>query len=107
MRTIGIIGQGFVGSSVKAGLEYYFKIETYDVIEEKSTVSNIEELFDKSEIIFVCLPTPMKSSGQCDTSIIEPVFQKLNSFHMHNTELGTYYAYEKNLIFEILLLNLD
>ena len=27
MTTIGIVGQGFVGSSVKAGLEYYFKIE--------------------------------------------------------------------------------
>lgn len=79
MTTIGIVGQGFVGSSVKAGLEYYFKIETYDVIKEKSTVSNIEELFNKSEIIFVCLPTPMKSSGECDTSIIEPVFTQLNS----------------------------
>ena len=79
MKTIGIVGQGFVGSSVKAGLEYYFKVETYDVIKEKSTVSNIEELFNKSEIIFVCLPTPMKSSGECDTSIIEPVFTQLNS----------------------------
>jgi UDPglucose 6-dehydrogenase len=79
MKTIGIIGQGFVGNSVNQGLKNYFNIETYDTIQEKSTVNNIDELFYKSEVIFVCLPTPMKSSGECDISIIESVFNELNS----------------------------
>lgn len=80
MKTIGIIGQGFVGNSVNEGFKSHFNIETYDVIESKRTVKNLKELFDKSDVLFICLPTPMKSSGQCDTSIIEPVFTELNSY---------------------------
>ncbi len=79
MKTIGIIGQGFVGNSVNQGLKNYFNIETYDTIEEKRTVDNINELFNKSDVLFVCLPTPMKSSGQCDVSIVESVLTELNS----------------------------
>lgn len=79
MKTIGIIGQGFVGNSVNQGLKNHFNIETYDTIEEKRTVENINELFHKSDIIFVCLPTPMKTSGECDISIVESVFSELNS----------------------------
>ncbi len=80
MKTIGIIGQGFVGNSVKEGLKKYFTIETYDVIEEKRTTKNIEDLFSKSEIIFVCLPTPMKLSGECDTRIVDSVLRELNEY---------------------------
>jgi UDPglucose 6-dehydrogenase len=80
MKTIGIIGQGFVGNSVKEGLKKYFIIETYDVIEEKRTTKNIEDLFSKSEIIFVCLPTPMKISGECDTRIVDSVLKELNEY---------------------------
>ncbi len=34
---IGIIGQGFVGTAVNEGLKKYYKIETFDLIEKKST----------------------------------------------------------------------
>jgi UDPglucose 6-dehydrogenase len=80
MKTIGIIGQGFVGNSVKEGLKKYFTIETYDVIEEKRTTKNIEDLFSKSEIIFVCLPTPMKLSGECDTRIVDSVLKEIDEY---------------------------
>ena len=80
MKTIGIIGQGFVGNSVKEGLKNHFNIETYDLIKEKQTVNSIKDLFSVSEIIFVCLPTPMKSSGECDTKIVKSVLSELNSY---------------------------
>ena len=80
MKTIGIVGQGFVGNSVKEGLKSYFNIETYDVIEQKRTVKNLDELFIKSDVIFVCLPTPMRLSGECDTSIVHKVLNELNSY---------------------------
>jgi len=80
MKTIGIVGQGFVGNSVKEGLKTHFKIETYDLIEEKRTVKTLEELFTKSDILFVCLPTPMKLTGECDIKIVENVFSQLNEY---------------------------
>lgn len=80
MKTIGIVGQGFVGNSVKEGLKNSFNIETYDILEKKRTVKNLDELFIKSDIIFVCLPTPMRMSGECDTSIVERVLMELNTY---------------------------
>lgn len=80
MKTIGIIGQGFVGNSVKEGLKSHFKIQTYDLIKEKQTVKTLEELFTKSDILFVCLPTPMKLTGECDIKIVEKVFDELNEY---------------------------
>ena len=68
---IGILGQGYVGSAIKIGFEKHYKdINTFDKYSKsKSTVSNLEELTKSSEIIFVCLPTPMKENGECDIGI--------------------------------------
>ena len=71
-QTIGIIGQGFVGSAIYEGLKSHYQIETFDIDPSKnSTCNSIDELVDKiTEIVFVCLPTPMKKSGMCDTRIV-------------------------------------
>ena len=57
--TLGIIGQGFVGTAVNEGLAKHYDIETYDIAKD-STCESLKELDAKSDIIFVCLPTPMK-----------------------------------------------
>lgn len=80
MKKIGIIGQGFVGNSVKEGLKTFFQIETYDIIEKKSSVDNIKMIHEISDVVFVCLPTPMKQSGECDLSIVKSVLSELNSY---------------------------
>ena len=67
---IGVIGQGFVGTAVNEGLKPFFKIETFD-INKDSTCSSITELSEKSDVIFVCLPTPMKIDGSCHLDIVE------------------------------------
>ena len=67
---IGIIGQGFVGTAVNEGLKSFYKIETFDINKE-STCNSLEELSKKSDVIFVCLPTPMESNGNCHLSIVE------------------------------------
>jgi len=67
--SIGIIGQGFVGTAVREGLKDVFNIETYDKFKD-STNNSVKQLCDKVDIIFVCLPTPMKRDGTCDLSIV-------------------------------------
>jgi UDPglucose 6-dehydrogenase len=86
-RTIGIVGQGFVGSAVREGMKNYFHIETLDIDPEKNTTcKDMRELVDKSdEIIFVCLPTPMKKDGRCDTRIVESAISDIND---SNISLG-------------------
>jgi len=79
-KVIGIIGQGFVGSSVKKGLENYYNIETYDLISEKSTAKSTKDLIWRSDVVFVCLPTPMRKDGSCDTRIIEDVLREINDY---------------------------
>ena len=74
---IGIIGQGFVGSAVRAGLEKFYDIFTYDLDHTKCN-STHQELVEDSDIIFVCVPTPMRKSGECDTRILEDVIQKID-----------------------------
>ncbi len=76
---IGIIGQGFVGTAVKEGLKQFYEIDTFDLDKTKRNVDYIEEIIDKNDFIFVCLPTPMKKDGSCDTSIVENTVMKLDN----------------------------
>ena len=82
---IGILGQGYVGSAIKIGFEKHYKdINTFDKYSKsKSTVSNLEELTKSSEIIFVCLPTPMKENGECDIGIVKKEIEKINKYSTH------------------------
>ena len=85
--TIGVIGQGFVGGSLRAGFEEVtdLRIETYDIAKPKlSTCKTNEELFKKTDIIFVCVPTPMKKSGKCDTRIVEGVLDEIHRYSIVN-----------------------
>ena len=75
---IGIIGQGFVGTAVREGLKNYHKIDTFDLDKSKSTCRDIEDLVAASDIIFVCVPTPMKKDGSCDVSIVESVVKDID-----------------------------
>tara|TARA_Y100000590_G_C15734283_1_gene1018024 strand:+ start:2730 stop:3575 length:846 start_codon:yes stop_codon:yes gene_type:complete len=83
---IGILGQGYVGTAIKIGFEpYYTNLNTFDkFLKEKSSVKNLEELVECSDIIFVCLPTPMKKTGECDISIVEEEIKKINQYSNEN-----------------------
>ena len=75
---VGIIGQGFVGTAVREGLKQFYEIDTFDLDENKRDVDYIEDIIDRNDIIFVCLPTPMKKDGSCDTSIVENTIIELD-----------------------------
>jgi len=71
---IGIIGQGFVGSAIREGLKDFYDIKAYDI--DKSKCWNITnkdsscEVVNESDIVFICVPTPMRKDGSCDTRIL-------------------------------------
>mgnify|MGYP003656476039 FL=1 len=79
-NTIGIIGQGFVGSAIREGLKQYYNIATYDLRKELSSCDSMGELVKQSKMIFVCLPTPMRKNGECVTDIVESTVSDINDF---------------------------
>ena len=77
--TIGVIGQGYVGTAIKLGFQDHYNVVTYDKFDlAKSTHSKIEDLVEETKIIFVCVPTPMRKDGTCYTGIVEEVIREIN-----------------------------
>ena len=77
--TIGIVGQGYVGSAIKVGFESHYDLHTYDKFDlAKSTLPNINDLVQECEVIFVCVPTPMRKDGTCYTGIVEEVVKEID-----------------------------
>jgi len=70
---IGIIGQGFVGTAIREGLKNFYPVLVYDIKEELCPEQFLAKplgIVEECEIIFQCLPTPMRKSGECDLSIV-------------------------------------
>lgn len=90
MKSIAVIGQGFVGGTLTT---VFFErgciVHTYDksgVLAEgvfqahddvKHLVEHCEKLKNFSGVYFVCVPTPMKRDGSADVSIVESVLDEL------------------------------
>ena len=49
---IGIVGQGFVGSAIREGLNSFYEINTYDLRPELSNCESLGDLIHKSEHYF-------------------------------------------------------
>jgi UDPglucose 6-dehydrogenase len=67
---VGVIGLGFVGTAVSTGLQFVAEIREYDKFKDSESLYDV---VNNSDILFFCLPTPMREDGGCDTSIIEQV----------------------------------
>jgi UDPglucose 6-dehydrogenase len=74
---VGIVGRGFVGGAMYENFKDCFDVAVWDTVEEKRTLNSFESFVDSSDIIFVCVPTPMKENGECDISIVEDVIAKI------------------------------
>lgn len=71
--TIGIVGQGAIGTALKDGFEHLgTPVKTHDIKFE----TTINEVLS-TDICFICVPTPSKSSGECDTTIVKGVVTEL------------------------------
>ncbi|OGG07444.1 hypothetical protein A2872_02475 [Candidatus Gottesmanbacteria bacterium RIFCSPHIGHO2_01_FULL_42_12] len=71
MSSIGVVGYGYVGKAV----EYGFKPKNQVLIHDKFLPSQtLSQVVNKSQIIFVAVPTPMDANYQkIDLSIVEQV----------------------------------
>ena len=77
--TVGIVGKGFVGGAMYENFKDVFNVLVWDTDENKRNVESFEKFVQNSDIVFVCVPTPMKDSGECDTSIVESVVKEIST----------------------------
>jgi UDP-N-acetyl-D-mannosaminuronate dehydrogenase len=69
---IGIVGLGFVGEAVRNAYDtLYTSVVVVDIEPAKST-GTYSDLQD-CDAVFVCVPSPSKDSGECDTGILNSV----------------------------------
>ena len=73
---IGIIGYGFVGKALAAGIKEGVDILRIDPLLDTS-VSDLEEF--NPEICFICVPTPMNKDGSQDLRILTDVISDLKN----------------------------
>jgi len=73
---LGIIGNGFVGNAIAHAFIPYMTVRIYDKDPEKS-LDKLEDVVNNSDVVFVCVPTPMRSDGTIDLSIVESVFDSI------------------------------
>jgi len=77
---IGMIGMGFVGGTTAKVLSKAHEILPYDKYKKPyNEKQNIEQLAKHSEIVFICVPTPMKPSGEIDYNPMHDSLQLLES----------------------------
>ena len=74
---VGIVGFGFVGKALRYGLR-----DNVDCIEiDPKLKTNLNDLKNfYPDIIFICLPTPMKDDGSQNIDLIDEVLEKINKF---------------------------
>ena len=91
MISIAVVGSGFVGGSLQQVFaEREINVYAYDKLGKKAPgtnafdASSIADLAnhcqqdpDFSGVYFICLPTPMQASGECDLSIVEGALLEL------------------------------
>ena len=71
---IGIIGHGFVGSAVAYANKHNTLVINDPAIPDSQPLTE----FKDCDAVFVCVPSPEKDYGHCDTSILEEVLLNLS-----------------------------
>ncbi len=94
---IGIVGQGYVGTAVKEMFSKHYGVETYDLDFDKCSVDYLEDLVELTNIIFVCVPTPMKKDGSCVTSTVEAVVKDINDMVVSRNVSGRIVAIKSTI----------
>lgn len=81
---IGIVGYGFVGRATAYLFGKNNDLAIYDNnpsarVDSLNRVRELKDLHGR-DVVFVCVPTPMKPNGECDTSIVETVVKDVANY---------------------------
>jgi len=90
MKTIGIVGRGFVGSAVEFGFSAQTgcdaTVKVYDKDPSRS-IHTLEETVNESDFIFLSVPTPSNPDGSMHLGILESVLQEIQSVNKRKNNI--------------------
>jgi len=75
MKKVGIIGHGFVGRGMEALFRPAFDVVVYDIATQPDP-----SVLEGSDLIVICVPTPMAEDGSCDTSAVLAAGEMVQKF---------------------------
>ena len=75
MTKVGIVGAGFVGSAIAEAMDRGFCGLT--IVDPAKGYQNTYQDLVECDGVFVCVPSPQRDDGTCDTSILEDVLANL------------------------------
>tara|TARA_B100001996_G_scaffold73391_1_gene54057 strand:- start:374 stop:1252 length:879 start_codon:yes stop_codon:yes gene_type:complete len=83
-QKIGVVGNGFVGGAVKFGFSPQVgcdaEVRVYDKNPSKST-HTLEETVNKSDFIYLSVPTPANDDGSINLDILEGALKDISEVH--------------------------
>jgi UDPglucose 6-dehydrogenase len=68
-QSVGVIGGGVLGKAVARGFMEMCEVRVYDL--DKSKCTHTADEASSADIVFICLPTPAKPDGRCETLHVE------------------------------------
>lgn len=115
MKSIGIIGRGFVGTAVFEGLRHAFEIYSYDKAKGVANAfkgspnvwspkpeqvgSGVEHVLKNVDgPVFVCVPTPMNKDGSSNVSIVEGVVREISEAAAKLNKTGVVVAIKSTVV---------
>ena len=82
---LGIIGNGFVGNAIAHAFIPCMEVKIFDKDPEKS-FNTLEEVVNDSDVVFISVPTPMRTDGTIDLTIVESVFDAIEVCKKHSSK---------------------
>lgn len=90
MKTIAVIGYGYVGKAivnffkdhynvVARDIDREFRFENGKLVAEEPAAANNWNAVNQADLAVICVPTPMMPDGGVDLRAIEDVFQKVTT----------------------------
>ncbi len=73
---ITLYGYGYVGRAVAAFLERHYTLQIFDPAVRDPLVVNDRLALRATPFAVICVPTPSRSDGSCDTSIVEEIVDR-------------------------------
>lgn len=74
---VGIIGGGVIGAAHAAVFRHYCEVKVYDLVPQKATHPLLDVLH--CDVIFVCVPTPMRKNGSADPKAVRDVLHAIRA----------------------------
>ncbi len=77
IKAVGIVGNGFVGQAIGFGFVPVLPVHVYDKDRLRS-MNSLEKTVNDSDIIFVCVPTPMNPDGSISLEVVRSALRSID-----------------------------